>query len=67
MLIGKPPYETPDVKTTYKKIKMNNYSFPVLFIFFFLKKTITIRKSLYLFIYLFFLRKIFKFQKTHEI
>eukprot|EP00828_Plagiopyla_frontata_P008236 TRINITY_DN1407_c0_g3_i2.p1 TRINITY_DN1407_c0_g3~~TRINITY_DN1407_c0_g3_i2.p1 ORF type:complete len:384 (+),score=53.97 TRINITY_DN1407_c0_g3_i2:341-1492(+) len=28
LLIGKPPYETPDVKTTYKKIKMNNYSFP---------------------------------------
>ena len=23
LLIGKPPYETPDVKTTYKKIKMN--------------------------------------------
>mgnify|MGYP000846701926 FL=1 len=23
MLIGKPPFETPDVKTTYKKIKMN--------------------------------------------
>lgn len=28
MLIGKPPFETPDVKTTYKKIKMNQYSFP---------------------------------------
>ena len=28
MLIGKPPYETPDVKTTYKKIRMNSYSFP---------------------------------------
>lgn len=28
LLIGKPPYETPDVKTTYKKIKMNSYSFP---------------------------------------
>lgn len=28
LLIGKPPYETPDVKTTYKKIKMNQYSFP---------------------------------------
>jgi len=28
MLIGKPPFETPDVKTTYKKIRMNNYSFP---------------------------------------
>jgi polo-like kinase 1 len=28
MLIGKPPFETPDVKTTYQKIKANNYSFP---------------------------------------
>lgn len=28
MLIGKPPFETPDVKTTYRKIKMNQYSFP---------------------------------------
>ncbi|CAK65757.1 unnamed protein product (macronuclear) [Paramecium tetraurelia] len=28
MLIGKPPFETPDVKSTYKKIKMNQYSFP---------------------------------------
>lgn len=28
MLIGKPPFETPDVKATYKKIRMNNYSFP---------------------------------------
>jgi len=28
LLIGKPPYETPDVKTTYKKIKINSYSFP---------------------------------------
>lgn len=28
LIIGKPPFETPDVKTTYKKIKMNNYSFP---------------------------------------
>lgn len=28
LLVGKPPYETPDVKTTYKKIKMNSYSFP---------------------------------------
>jgi len=28
MLVGKPPFETPDVKTTYKKIRMNNYSFP---------------------------------------
>lgn len=28
MLIGKPPFETSDVKTTYKKIKQNNYTFP---------------------------------------
>ena len=28
MLIGRPPFETPEVKTTYRKIKMNNYSFP---------------------------------------
>ncbi len=28
MLIGKPPFETSDVKTTYKRIKMNAYSFP---------------------------------------
>jgi len=28
LLIGKPPYETPDVKTTYKKIKANSYAFP---------------------------------------
>jgi len=28
LLIGKPPFETPDVKSTYKKIKMNSYSFP---------------------------------------
>tara|TARA_B110000503_G_C6856339_1_gene292990 strand:- start:196 stop:375 length:180 start_codon:yes stop_codon:yes gene_type:complete len=28
LIIGKPPYETPDVKTTYKKIRMNSYSFP---------------------------------------
>ena len=28
LIIGKPPYETPDVKTTYKKIRMNNYNFP---------------------------------------
>jgi len=28
LIIGRPPYETPDVKTTYKKIKTNNYSFP---------------------------------------
>lgn len=28
LLFGKPPFETNDVKLTYKKIKMNNYSFP---------------------------------------
>ena len=28
MLIGRPPFETNDVKTTYKRIKMNAYSFP---------------------------------------
>ncbi len=28
LLIGKPPFETSDVKTTYRKIKMNAYSFP---------------------------------------
>lgn len=28
LLIGKPPFETSDVKTTYKRIKMNMYSFP---------------------------------------
>jgi polo-like kinase 1 len=28
LLIGKPPFETSDVKTTYKKIKQNNYCFP---------------------------------------
>ena len=28
LMIGKPPFETNDVKTTYKKIKQNNYSFP---------------------------------------
>ncbi len=28
LLIGKPPFETSDVKATYKKIKMNAYSFP---------------------------------------
>ena len=36
MIIGKPPFETPDVKTTYKKIKMNSYSFPVKNPFFFM-------------------------------
>ncbi len=28
LLIGKPPYETSDVKTTYHRIKTNSYSFP---------------------------------------
>jgi len=28
LLIGKPPFETSDVKTTYRKIKVNDYSFP---------------------------------------
>ena len=28
MLLGKPPFETNDVKTTYKRIKMNAYTFP---------------------------------------
>lgn len=28
LLIGKPPFETSDVKTTYKRIKMNAYNFP---------------------------------------
>ncbi len=28
LLIGKPPFETADVKTTYKRIRMNAYSFP---------------------------------------
>lgn len=27
-LIGKPPFETNDVKTTYRKIRMGSYSFP---------------------------------------
>ncbi len=27
-LIGKPPYETSDVKKTYKRIRANDYSFP---------------------------------------
>lgn len=27
-LVGRPPFETNDVKTTYTKIKMCNYSFP---------------------------------------
>ncbi len=28
LIIGKPPFETSDVKTTYKKIRMNAYTFP---------------------------------------
>ena len=28
LIIGRPPFETSNVKETYKKIKMNNYSFP---------------------------------------
>lgn len=28
MLIGKPPYETKDVKQTYRRIKMNLYNYP---------------------------------------
>jgi polo-like kinase 1 len=28
LLIGKPPFETSDVKTTYSRIKKNSYSFP---------------------------------------
>ena len=28
MLVGKPPFETNDVKMTYKRIKMNAYTFP---------------------------------------
>ncbi len=28
LLIGRPPFETQDVKTTYKRIRMNVYSFP---------------------------------------
>lgn len=28
LIIGKPPFETNDVKTTYKKIRSNSYSFP---------------------------------------
>jgi len=28
LLVGKPPFETADVKTTYKKIRMNSYAFP---------------------------------------
>jgi len=28
LLVGKPPFETSDVKSTYKKIRMNSYTFP---------------------------------------
>jgi len=28
LVIGKPPFETSDVKTTYRRIRMNAYSFP---------------------------------------
>lgn len=28
LLVGKPPFETSDVKTTYNRIRMNAYSFP---------------------------------------
>ena len=28
LTVGRPPFETPDVKSTYKKIKMCAYSFP---------------------------------------
>ena len=28
LVIGKPPFETQDVKTTYKKIRQNSYCFP---------------------------------------
>jgi polo-like kinase 1 len=28
LIIGKPPFETNDVKATYRRIRMNNYSFP---------------------------------------
>ena len=28
LIIGKPPFEAPNVKTTYKRVRMNAYSFP---------------------------------------
>ena len=28
LLVGKPPFQTKDVKNIYKKIKENNYEFP---------------------------------------
>ena len=27
-MIGKPPFETSDIKTTYRRIRMNAYTFP---------------------------------------
>eukprot|EP00501_MAST-03F_sp_TOSAG23-6_P001099 GSMAST32.ASY1.ANO1.1142.1 assembled CDS len=35
MLIGKPPFQTRNVKTTYKRIKANSYSFPPCMFYFF--------------------------------
>ena len=28
LLVGRPPFETTDIKTTYRRIRMNSYSFP---------------------------------------
>lgn len=28
LMIGRPPFETTDIKTTYRKIRMNSYAFP---------------------------------------
>lgn len=28
LLVGRPPFETSDVKTTYNKIRLCNYTFP---------------------------------------
>ena len=28
LIVGKPPFETSDVKTTYRRIRMNAYTFP---------------------------------------
>ena len=28
LLVGKPPFETTDIKTTYRRIRMNSYTFP---------------------------------------
>ncbi len=30
LIIGKPPFETSDVKTTYRRIRINAYNFPEL-------------------------------------